>query len=160
MILIRRAQHTDAHKIIDVHVRSIRDVCSADYTPEQIEAWAGRKFKPELWCQSIDRDYVWVVELNSEVVGFGHLAIMSETTAEVMGLYFLDVLRGKGAGKSLLKQMNEVAISQGAKKLELHATITAKTFYESQGFVQMPGKCSVEMQGVDIPCYPMEKVLL
>lgn len=160
MYRIRYAQHTDALDIIHVHRGSIRDICSKDYTPEQIEAWAGRKFKPELWCQTIDRDYVWVVELNSEVVGFGHLAIMSETTAEVMGLYFLDVLRGKGAGKNLLNIMNEVAISQMVKKIELHATITAKSFYESQGFAQMPGKCSVEMQGVDIPCYPMEKNLL
>lgn len=159
MINIRRAKHSDAHDIITAHVRSIREICAKDYTPEQIEAWAGRKFKPELWCQAMDRDYVWVVELNSQVKGFGHLAIMNENIGEVMGLYFTPELRGLKAGKKLFSEMVEEARKHGVKKLELHATLTAKTFYESLGFHQVEGRCSVEMQGVDIPCFPMECVI-
>lgn len=159
MFNIRRAQHSDAQSIINSHVRSIREVCSKDYTPEQIEAWSGRKFKAELWCQTIDRDYVWVIEVNSEVRGFGQLAFLDDTTAEVMGLYFTPEARGLGAGKKLLSVIRDEAISKGIKKLQLYATLTAKTFYESHGFKQIDGSCSIEMRGVQIPCYPMEAII-
>ena len=42
-MLIRRATVDDAEAICDLHVRSIRGLCAADYTPPQIEAWASRK---------------------------------------------------------------------------------------------------------------------
>ena len=38
-ITIRRAKHEDSPQIIDSHSRSIREICSRDYTPKQIEAW-------------------------------------------------------------------------------------------------------------------------
>lgn len=156
MFTIRRAHHSDAQSIIDTHVRSIREVCSKDYSPEQIEAWAGRKFKPELWCQTIDRDYVWVLELDSKVQGFAQIAFLDETTAEVMGLYFTPEACGIGAGKKLFQILHDEAKNKGIQKMQLHATLTAKTFYEKFGFKQVEGKCSVEMRGVDIPCFPME----
>lgn len=153
---IRRAEHADAQSIINSHIRSIREVCSKNYPPEQIEAWAGRNFRADLWCQTIDRDFVWVVEMNAEVVGFGHLAIMDDVTAELMGLYFVPEACGLGAGKRLFTLIKDEAVSKGAKKIQLHATLTAKSFYDSFGFKQVEGKCSVEMRGVDIPCFPME----
>ncbi|WP_408097523.1 GNAT family N-acetyltransferase [Peredibacter sp. HCB2-198] len=159
MINVRRALHSDAQNIIDSHVRSIREICFKDYTPEQIEAWAGRKFKPELWWQTIDRDYVWVVEVNSQVRGFAHLAFMDKDTAEVLGLYLAPEAKGLGAGKTLFNILRSEAKSQGVKKLQLHATLTAKTFYETFGFIQTAGLDSVEMRGVDIPCVPMEAIL-
>lgn len=159
MIKIRRAQHSDAEAIIDSHVRSIREICAKDYTPEQIEAWSGRKFKPELWWQTIDRDLVWVVELDSKVRGFGHLALMDEESAEVLGLYFSPELKGLGAGKELFQVLKTEAQSHQIKKMQLIATITAKTFYEKFGFLQSAGQSSIEMRGVDIPCIPMECIL-
>src|SRR5687768_12579402 len=41
--IIRRATPDDADAITPVHVASIRTLCAKDYTPEQIEAWAGWK---------------------------------------------------------------------------------------------------------------------
>src|SRR5687767_13662100 len=49
---IRRATLDDAEALCDLHIRSIRVLCAADYTPQQIEAWAGRK-KPELYRQAM-----------------------------------------------------------------------------------------------------------
>ncbi|WPU64544.1 GNAT family N-acetyltransferase [Peredibacter starrii] len=156
---VRRAQHSDAQPIIDSHDRSIREICSKDYTQEQIDAWSARKLKTEHWCQTIDRDFVWVVELDSEVRGFGHLAKMDDEVAEVMGLYFTPELLGLGAGKELFRVLITEAKSLKIKRLQLLATITAKSFYEKFGFKQIEGRCSIEMRGVDIPCFPMESIL-
>jgi N-acetylglutamate synthase-like GNAT family acetyltransferase len=160
MITIRRAQHNDAPQIIDAHVRSIREVCSKDYTSEQIAAWSGRNFRAQVWCRTIDRDFVWVVEVNSTVRGFSHLAFMDEVTAEIMGFYFTPEARGSGTGKKLFQMMKEEAFAKGVKKLQLNATLTAKPFYESCGFQQSGSDTSIEMRGVPIPCIPMECIIL
>ncbi len=146
MLNIRRAQHSDAQSIIDSHIRSIREVCSQDYTPRQIEAWSGRNFRVDMWRETMDKDLVWVVEIDSHVRGFGHLSFQNENVGEVMGLYFTPECRGLGAGKKLFQIMNE---------LQLHATITAKTFYEMCGFKQVGDICNLEMRGVLIPCFSM-----
>ena len=156
---IRRALPQDAEHIIQVHERSIREVCAKDYTPEQIEAWAGRKAKAQLWMNTIERDLVWVVELNNKIVGFGHLAFMEETRAEVMGLYFTPELKGLGAGKKLITIMKDESMLIGVKTLTLYSTLTAKTFYEQCGFLQTESDTTVEMRGVAIPCHPMTCLL-
>ena len=154
--IIRRALHSDSQEIIDVHVRSIREICGKDYTPDQIEAWAGRTFKPELWNQAIDRDYIWVIETDEKISGFGHLAVMDEINGEVLGLYLIPPAIGNGLGKKMIEEFIKVAKDHNLKKINLHSTITAKSFYESLGFHQSGSDTTVEMRGVAIPCYPME----
>lgn len=153
---IRRAIHADAPGIIHVHVNSIRHVCGKDYTAEQIEAWAGRNFKPSLWEQAIDRDFIWVIEENQQVLGFGHFAVMDNDNGEVLGLYFIPPAIGHGLGKRMFQEFLKVARSHHLKRITLHSTITAKTFYESLGFQQYESDTTVEMRGVAIPCHPME----
>jgi N-acetylglutamate synthase-like GNAT family acetyltransferase len=156
---IRRAIHSDAEGIINVHIRSIREICSKDYTNEQIEAWSGRKSKAELWVQTMDRDFVWVVEHNSEVMGFGHLAIMDELSSEVMGLYFIAPAIGHGLAKKLFKEFIQISSEHQLTIMRLHSTVTAKSFYESLGFRQNAGDTTIDMRGVAIPCFPMELTL-
>ncbi|MCM2278911.1 MAG: GNAT family N-acetyltransferase [Oligoflexia bacterium] len=153
---IRRATHQDAQAIIAAHVRSIREVCSKDYTLEQIEAWGGRNFRPERWCETIDKDFVWVIEVDDKVQGFGHLALQPGNYAEIMGLYFAPEARGLGAGKKLCRIMKGEAAKHGTERLRLHSTITGKSFYEGCGFHRVEGECFVEMRGIRIPCFPME----
>jgi putative acetyltransferase len=155
-ITIRRAKHEDAEQIISAHVRSIREVCGKDYTPAQINAWAGRNFKATLWCQAMDRDHVWVAENNLKVVGYAHLAIMSESVGEVMGLYLAPEAIGFGMGKKMFTLIHREALNHGVKKLQLHSTKTARSFYEALGFKQLGEMTSVEIGGAAIPCYEME----
>ena len=154
--IIRRAIHSDAEGIIHVHVKSIREICAKDYSEEQIEAWAGRKFKPELWIQAMDRDFIWVIENDAKIVGFGHLAIMDGESCEVLGLYFIPPALGLGFGKKMFFEFISVANNHHLKNIRLHSTVTARTFYESLGFKQNAGDTTVDMRGVAIPCYPME----
>lgn len=152
---IRRALHSDASAIIDSHIRSIREVCSKDYTPEQIAAWSGRDFKIERWCETIDKDYVWVVEVDSKVRGFGHFSLKEGKVGEIRGLYFAPECRGLGAGKKLFKLIEDEAKRNDIVELQLNGTITAKPFYESCGFKQVGDACGLELGGVQIPCFFM-----
>lgn len=153
---IRRATHEDAEAIIHVHVNSIRTLCANDYTVEQVEAWTGRNFKPELWKQAIDRDFIWVVQSGKDVLGFGHFAVMDEENGEVLGLYFIPPAIGQGLGKKMFAEFVRIANQHHLKRITLHSTITAKKFYEHLGLRQYDSDTTVDMRGVAIPCFPME----
>ena len=153
--MIRTARHEDAQGIIDSHSRSIQEICKNDYTLKEIKAWSGSKRKPTSWCQSIDRDMLWVVEKDQKIEGFAHLAFMSETTAEILGLYLSLKVKGRGAGKELFELMKGEASNRDIQSIELLATVTAKQFYTRMGCQEISGLKSLTIGGVPISCIPM-----
>jgi putative acetyltransferase len=154
-LLIRKAEHKDAEGIIQVHVDSIQEICSNDYSAPEIETWASMKFKPEVWRQRIDRDHFWVIDDNGVIRGFAHLAILDEEEGEVMGLYLTPPVLKKGLGKKLFLEMETLAVKYHLKRLSLLSTKTAKSFYERLGFRQFSSDTSVDIKGVPIACHPM-----
>jgi len=154
--MIRRAAHADAQGIINSHIRSIREICSKDYSPQEIEAWAGRDFKVERWHATIDRDFVWVIDIGGKVSGFGHIALKDDGSAYLHGLYFSPEAKGLGFGKKLFEEMLKVVREKKISKIRLHSTITAKAFYKHLGFQESEGECGIDMQGIRVPCFPME----
>ena len=157
---VRRAEHKDAGGIIQAHRRSIRELCAADYTPEQIEAWAGRNFKEELWRATIDKDFVWVVsDASPAIYGFGHLQ-EKEGAAYIAGLYFVPELKGKGFGREIFSLMVAECQKRSLAKLKLHSTKTALAFYQHLGFQALGPETSIRLGGEAIPCYEMECPLL
>ncbi len=157
---IRRAQHFDAAKIIESHRRSIREVCSKDYNQQQIAVWSGRNFRDEVWQQTMDTDFVWVISNSrNDIYGFGHLKIKLDKQAVVAGLYFIPEVMGKGFGKKLIELIILECRQQGVKNVTLSSTITAKSFYEKMGFQCLGDLSSVEIGGEKIDCYEMKITL-
>ena len=68
---IRDATLGDTEQILEVHARSIREVCSADYTSEQISAWSNLTAKG--YHKPISKGGFWVAEVNGKVVGFSEI---------------------------------------------------------------------------------------
>ena len=156
-IQIRRAEHRDAEGMIRAHVRSIREVCAADYSAEQIAGWSGRDFLPEIWRRTIDEDFAWVVERGAQIAGFAHLAI-TDAGAVLRGLFLVPEVLGQGHGKRLLAQVVEVCRGQAADELRLESTRTARAFYRSQGFVEQ-GPCACVLGGVELEVFRMVRAL-
>lgn len=155
--VIRRANTSDAEGIIGAHISSIREVCSKDYTTEQIEAWSrARDVKPELLRQTIERDLVWVVEKDQKIYGFSQLAIMDHDQAEIMGFYLVKEVLGIGLGNQLMNQIIQVCRAEKLKVINLHSTINARNFYQRHGFIHDSSSTTVGMRGVSIPCYSMK----
>jgi putative acetyltransferase len=152
---IRRATIDDADAICDVHVRSIRGLCAADYTPEQIEAWAGRK-KPELYSRAMSEggETMFVaIDDAGRIVGF---AAFKE--AEIYGLYVVPEAVGRGAGSALLDAAEAEMRLRGVMLVKFRSTFTAVTFYQRHGYARGDDAVS-RMSGVDIPCLWMSKKL-
>ncbi len=158
-MIIRKAVHQDAALIIQAHIRSIREICAADYTPEQVAAWSGRDFKVSRWCESMDRDQVWVIaNEQQDIFGFGHLMFPAEGEAYVAGLYFVPEAKGQGLGKQMMELILAEARLRQVKLIKLDGTKNAVQFYLAAGFVA--GECSsVTMSDQKIDCVKMSRYL-
>jgi putative acetyltransferase len=160
MATVRRAIPEDAVQIHDAHMRSIRDVCAPDYTDIEIDAWGNRPFNLEARLQSIQNNYVWVAEDNNVIEGFGHMSLNQDAkTAYIHAFYFTPKILGLGLGKLLLQEMIYTAKDLNLDTIHLHSTLTAQTFYESQGFSLDGDLTTVKINQTPVRCLPMSRSL-
>jgi putative acetyltransferase len=155
-ISVRRAEPEDAEQICQVHILSVRELCKSDYTPEQIEAWVG-KLKPEGHRQAIEQidKSIFVAEVDGRIAGFSELF-----KNEVNAVYVHPSYSRQGVGKLLLNVVEQEAIAQYIKKLQLSASTNAKLFYQACGYQAIEYSSHVLRSGLKIPCVRMEKNLI
>lgn len=137
-----------------MHVDSIRRFCAQDYTPQQIEAWAGPK-RPEDYVRAMqDGEAMWVAHDASRLLGFA--ALRSDM---IRAVYVAADSARQGVGTSLLAAIEGEARAAGINRLRLESTLAALAFYEAQGFAR--GAATMHrMRGVDVPCVWMSKKLV
>jgi putative acetyltransferase len=152
--IIRRATLEDAVAITPVHVASIRTLCAKDYTPQQIDAWAGWK-SPDEYCAAMDAGEVFfVAEVNGNIVGFSVLF-----GDEVKAVYVHPDHVGCGVGRRLLEAVEAEARSRGIRELKLTSTLTSLEFYESCGYTKGDLHQHPVTGGVLLPCVHFTKWL-
>ena len=71
---------------------------------------------------------------DAQCIGTGRLVYLVEDQYQIGRMAVMAQFRGAGIGKQILAKLVELAISQGAKTIILHAQLTAIPFYEKQGF--------------------------
>jgi N-acetylglutamate synthase-like GNAT family acetyltransferase len=155
---IRRAVASDAEGIHNAHMKSIQEMCAKDYSPEQIRAWGGRGFHEESRVRAIGNDFVWVVEGDGIIEGYGHLKIIEKDGVKhghVFGLYFTPKVVGKSFGKAIVRMMIEEMKAAKIKTMRLESTITSQTFYRHMGFINDGPEIKIDIGGVSLACYPM-----
>ncbi len=159
--LIRRAVHEDAANIINAHKRSIKELCSKDYSPEQIAAWSGFNFQENHWHKMMDKDLVWVIsDDQNNIFGFGHLKFHEKSEAEIGGLYFVPEVVGQGFGKNIFLLMLDECRKRDIHSISITATKTAKAFYENVGFIQLGPQTSLKIGNQEIECFKMLQSLI
>lgn len=152
---IRKATLADSAEIARLHKGTIRNVNSADYSPEQIAAWSART-SAKRFRSSHDLAVRYVAVEGEKIVGYADFK--KEEPEKFWGLYVHKNHLGEGIGSRLLVRMEAAAKQLGAKKFRLEATKTAKTFYEKNGFVLIKKSIhKIDDQKLDI--YLMEKRL-
>jgi putative acetyltransferase len=152
---IRPATPDDADALCDLHIRSIRGLCAADYTPEQIEAWCRPK-APEKYRKAMTEggETMFVaVDEDGSLAGFA-----SVKGEELYCLYVAPDSVRRGVGRSLLTTVESAAREAGAGQLRFRSTLTALPFYVRCGY-QTGEQTGALMSGVEIPCVWMTKAL-
>ncbi len=152
--VIRKSKMDDLDEVIEAHKRSILELCSRDYTEEQVNRWSDVNYSLQVWARSVLHEFHWVVEVEGKVEGFCHAQIHEDGRGEIAGLYFTRKIAGHGIGREILERAMDYIKSSGALEISITATISAKGFYEKMGFVEIEEK-NVDVRGVSLVCFTM-----
>lgn len=157
-IKIRKSTIEDMSAVMDAHRRSSLELCSKDYSNEQVSLWSDVKYNSEIWENSVNNEYHLVVEKDGKVEGLCHAKVDDKGNGHIVGLYFTPVIEGKGLGRKAFEMAIQYLKDKGAPKISIIGTITAKGFYEKMGF-NVVSKSQIAVRGTVLDCFEMEMCL-
>lgn len=151
MVTLRPYRPEDAPSLLDLFRDTIRRVNSRDYSAEQIAAWASDDIDPARWACRFTGRFVVVAEEADCPIGFAEL----EPNGHVDRVYVSADHQGRGIGRKLLNAVLAEARRVGLGRLFTEASITARPFFEAQGFAVLAPQV-VTCRGVEFVNYRME----
>ncbi|QIL47872.1 GNAT family N-acetyltransferase [Vagococcus hydrophili] len=87
-------------------------------------------------------------------IATGRLLKEDDTLCRFTRIATLKEYRGQQRGAKIIHALEQYAISQNFKKAQIHSELTAKVFYEKQGYIAVS-----EVYDEDgVPCQTLEKV--
>src|SRR4029077_9248988 len=130
MVPLRPFRPDDAPVLLALFRDTIRRVNSRDYSPAQIVAWASDDIDTVSWFGRFTGRYVPVAEEGGRPVGFAEL----EPDGHIDRVYVSADHQQRGIGRQLLAAVVAEARRVGLARLFTQASITARQFFEAQGF--------------------------
>lgn len=128
-MVIREAVITNAAAICRISSNDLGYKCEEQFVKERLEKL------------DTTREVVFVAELDGEVAGYVHAEVYSllywEPMVNILGLAVSSDFRRKGAGKALMKRVEEWAKERKIKEIRLNSGGTRKEaheFYRTIGF--------------------------
>jgi putative acetyltransferase len=152
MVTLRPYRLGDAPALLELFRDTIRRVNARDYNPDQIRAWASDDIDPVRWAERFAGRFVAVAERDGSLAGFAEL----ESDGHVDRFYVAADCQGRGAGRAMLGALVAEARRLGLGRMFTEASITAKPFFESQGFVVLTPQV-VTLRGQEFVNYRMER---
>ena len=154
MVTLRPYQPDDAPALLALFRDTIRRVNSRDYSPMQIAAWASDDIDARSWFGRFTGRFVPVAEEAGRPVGFAEL----EPNGNIDRVYVSADHQRRGIGQQLLTAVVAEARRAGIARLFTEASITARPFFEAQGFVVLAPQV-VTCRGAEFVNYQMARVL-
>ncbi|MCB9228221.1 MAG: GNAT family N-acetyltransferase [Deltaproteobacteria bacterium] len=132
MISIRKFKDGDANQCAQLFYETIHTVNAKDYTLEQLNAWA-----PEITQERVERfrcflnkNISFVAETDSLIVGFSDL----QDNGYLNCLFVHKEFQGQRIASKLYGTIEKEALKIGIKILTTEASITARPFFDRQGY--------------------------
>jgi putative acetyltransferase len=154
MITLRPYRSDDAPALLALFRDTIRRVNCRDHSPAQLAAWASDDIDTVAWFGRFSGRFVPVAEEAGRPVGFAEL----EPDGHIDRVYVSADHQRRGIGQQLLAAVVAEARRLGLGRLFTEASITARPFFEAQGFVVLAPQV-VTCRGVEVVNYRMERVL-
>jgi putative acetyltransferase len=154
VIANRPYQPDDAPALLALFRDTIRRVNSRDYSPAQVAAWAADDIDTDHWFGRFAGRFVTVAEEAGHPVGFAEL----EPDGHIDRMYVSADHQRRGVGRQLLAAIIIEAQRAGIARLFTEASITARPFFEAQGFAVITPQV-VKCRGQEFVNYRMEWLL-
>ncbi len=154
VIELRRGRPDDALTIARLFRDTVHAVNRQDYSEAQLDAWAPYQIDLEHWRGAIEGSYFMVATSGGMVVGFANL-----DGDDYVDQVFVhkDLLRKRIATK-LVEELEREAKRRGAARMTTQSSITARKFFERQGFATLQAQ-RVTYNGQIFENFSMEKRL-
>ncbi len=146
-MLIRKYTISDCEQLAELFYETVHYVNAKDYTKEQLTAWASGDVDLSVWDKSFLEHKTLVAFENDVIVGFGDI----DSTGYLDRLFVHKDHQRQGIATALCDQLE-----YGFDKITIHASITAKPFFQSRGYKVIKEQ-QVERQSIFLTNYVMEK---
>ena len=151
---IRKYQSKDCNEITELFYHTVHNINAKDYTQAQLNAWATGVVDKDAWDKSFTQHYTVVCEQNGIIVGFGDM----DNAGYLDRLFVHRDYQGIGIATAIVHNIEDHAIKHGIVLITTHASITAKPFFEKQGYKVMKEQ-QVERDKQILTNFVMEKYL-
>lgn len=149
---MRKWRPQDLDATIETFRRAVHDIASADYSPEELQAWAPDEADYPEWERRMDISHGWIFEINGKLRGF----ITTDAPGHIDLLYVHPDYQRMGVASALLDLLVADAGARGIRDLGTEASRTAKPFFEQAGFSLVRAQ-TVSRNGVAIEQFVMER---
>lgn len=151
-ITVRSYKKSDCSELAKIYYSTIHNVNIKDYTEEQVNAWAPESsLEEDGWSKKWEKLPPWVAVINDQIVGFTEFA----SSGYIDCFYCHHQYQGKGVGKALMSHVKSIANDRGITRIWAEVSITAKPFFEKQGFKVVKEQL-VNLRGVELVNFVME----
>lgn len=146
---LRLYQSDDLKEILALFHETVHTVNIADYTKEQCDAWAPETADEIRWNKILSAHLTLVAIEGNQIVGFADM----DETGYLDHLYVHSRFQRKGVASALCEALEQAVPS---KRYFVHASITARPFFEAQGY-HVICEQQVKRCGITLINYQMEK---
>lgn len=147
--MIRPYRPADCPVLAQLFYDTVHTVNAADYSPEQLDAWATGQVDLAGWNASFLARHTVVAEKEGRIVGFGDM----DETGYLDRLYVHRNFQRRGVATAICDALETAC---PVKSFCTHASITAKPFFERRGY-RVIKEQQVERRGVLMTNFVMEK---
>jgi putative acetyltransferase len=151
---VRPYKPEDTATLARLFTETVHSANAADYSHEQLVAWAPDPPDMEHWRRRLSERIAFVAENDSEIVGF----VTLEVDGHLDYIYAHRRFQRQGVASVLFQRIEQEAISRGVARIFTEASITARPFFEHAGF-RMIASQRVKHRGISFLNYRMEKFL-
>ncbi|HHT7235104.1 MULTISPECIES: GNAT family N-acetyltransferase [Bacillus] len=130
-IKIRTFQKEDLEQVLQLFYETVHTVNAQDYNMLQLQAWAPKRPNRESWLKSLEKNISYVADNNGVIAGFGDY----NDEHYIDRLFTHKDYQGKGIASNILQKLEKEAMKLEHRDIYTEASITAKPFFESKGYI-------------------------
>lgn len=151
-MILREYNKDDVYEMAELFYNTVHCINAADYTQQQIDAWADKNTDISKWHKIYSESYTIIAEEDNIITGFGNIY----NNGYLDMLYVHKDHQGKKIASAICDKLES---HYNVKNITVYSSLTAKTFFEKRGYIVYSNN-TVKRNGIIIPNFIMKKTMV